>query len=116
MEYSLKVGDREIELDQHGYLTDPSDWDVEVAEALAKTAKIDEMNDDHWMVVHFIRDWYDERQAVPEARHCLKAMKEQIGKEKGTRKYLYGLFPHSYAIQACKIAGMRIPLKIMLDL
>jgi tRNA 2-thiouridine synthesizing protein E len=33
-----------------------------------------------------------------------------------THEYLYKLFPYGYAIQACRIAGTRVPLKIMLDL
>lgn len=28
---------------------------------------------------------------------------------------LYALFPHGYGQQACRIAGMRKPLKLMLD-
>lgn len=112
---SLAVGQRSIELDQHGYLTNPDDWDMDVAHAMAKKINL-EMTEDHWLVVKFVRDWFEERQAVPEARHALKAMKEKMGKEKATRKYLYQLFPYGYAIQACKIAGMRIPLKLMLDL
>lgn len=112
---TLTVGQRKIELDQHGYMVDPDDWDLDVAEAIAVTAKV-EMSDEHWMVVNFVREWFEYRQAVPEARHTLKAMKEKMGKEKATRKYLYKLFPYGYAIQACKIAGMRIPLKLMLDL
>jgi tRNA 2-thiouridine synthesizing protein E len=35
--------------------------------------------------------------------------------EKATRKYVYQLFPYGYGQQACKIAGMRKPLKLMLD-
>jgi len=29
---------------------------------------------------------------------------------------LYALFPYGYGQQACKIAGMRKPLKLMLDI
>ncbi len=37
------------------------------------------------------------------------------GKEKATRKFLYELSPYGYGQQACKIAGMRKPRKLMLD-
>jgi tRNA 2-thiouridine synthesizing protein E len=33
-----------------------------------------------------------------------------------TRNYVYKLFPYGYGQQACKIAGMRKPLKLLLDL
>jgi tRNA 2-thiouridine synthesizing protein E len=32
------------------------------------------------------------------------------------RKYIYNLFPYGYGQQACKIAGMREPKKLWLDL
>lgn len=52
---------------------------------------------------------------MPEARHALKAMQTAPGGDKATRKCLYQLFPYGYGQQACKIAGMRKPLKLMLD-
>ena len=39
---------------------------------------------------------------------------KQFGKEKAARKFLYQLFPYGYGQQACKIAGMRKPRKLML--
>jgi sulfur relay (sulfurtransferase) DsrC/TusE family protein len=53
---------------------------------------------------------------VPEARHALKDLRLKPGEEKATRKFLYSLFPYGYGQQACKIAGMRKPLKLMLDI
>lgn len=74
------------------------------------------MTDDHWEMVQLVHDLYEDRRTVPEARTILKSLKLKHGPDKGTRKYLYRLFPHGYAQQACKVAGMRIPLKLMLDL
>ena len=67
------------------------------------------------MVVHYVREHLKERQSVSEARHLLKAMKDKLGKDKATRRYLYQLFPYGYGQQACKIAGERKPLKLMSD-
>lgn len=111
----LNIDGKEIPVDRHGYLTDPADWNKDVALKQAELSGV-KMTDDHWFVVNFIRDHYDSTGCVPEARHALKSMKEKLGKERATRKYLYSLFPYGYAIQGCKIAGTRIPLKIMLDL
>ena len=52
---------------------------------------------------------------MPEARKLLRFMRDSWGDELGTRKTLYGLFPTGYGQTACKIAGMRKPLKLMLD-
>jgi len=45
----------------------------------------------------------------------LKHMEQIWGSEKASRRYLYELFPRGYGQQACKIAGMRKPRKLMLD-
>ena len=54
--------------------------------------------------------------AVGEHRRLLQELRRRHGKVKATRKYVYNMFPYGYGQQACKIAGMRVPLKILLDL
>ena len=112
--FGLTVDSRFVATDHLGYLLDPADWDEQVALALAAREDI-ALTDDHWCMIHFVRDWYHDRQSVPEARWLLKAMKRQLGEEKGTRRYLHRLFPHGYGPELCKIAGMRMPRKVMLD-
>lgn len=112
---TLHFEGREIGLDNEGFLLDPNDWNESLAQHLADLLKI-EMSEDHWFVVRFVREFYETRQSVPEARHALKAMQQGLGEDKAQRKYLYQLFPYGYGQQACKIAGMRKPLKLMLDL
>ncbi|MEE9342319.1 MAG: TusE/DsrC/DsvC family sulfur relay protein [Gammaproteobacteria bacterium] len=112
---AIELNGETIEVDNEGYLLEPADWDLELAQKLADGENID-MEEAHWSVVHFVRDFYEERQVVPEARHALKALREKYGKDKATRKFLYSLFPYGYGQQACKIAGMRKPLKLMLDI
>jgi tRNA 2-thiouridine synthesizing protein E len=43
-------------------------------------------------------------------------LRQKLGEDEATRKFLYPLFPYGYGQQACKIAGMRKPLKLMLDI
>lgn len=111
----ITIDNRIIGVDNEGFLLNPEDWDRPIAQGLADQLGIN-MSPDHWFVVDFVREYFERNQRVPEARHALKAIKENHGKEKGTRKYLYQLFPFGYGQQACKIAGMRKPLKLMLDL
>ncbi|MGD8421167.1 MAG: TusE/DsrC/DsvC family sulfur relay protein [Gammaproteobacteria bacterium] len=105
----------DLERDNEGFLLDPDDWSPEVARALAIEAKL-ELTDAHWQVIEFIRTSYEDSQVVPEARKLLRYMKSIWGSERATRRYLYGLFPTGYGQTACKIAGMRKPLKLMLDI
>jgi tRNA 2-thiouridine synthesizing protein E len=111
---ALHVDGRVVAVDEEGYLLDPHDWDVRVAEAIAAGERID-LGDRHWFVIRFIRERFESRQAVPEARTLLKAMAERYGRDNASRRSLHELFPYGYGQQACKIAGMRKPRKLMLD-
>jgi tRNA 2-thiouridine synthesizing protein E len=112
---TLEVNEKTIQIDHEGYLLDPSDWSNEVALVIAEKECI-KMTDDVWEVVMFVRDYFEFNQCIPEHRRLLQALRKIHGKEKATRKYVYNMFPYGYGQQACKIAGMRVPLKLLLDL
>ena len=104
-----------LERDNEGFLLYPDEWTEDIALAIAAESR-QELNDEHWQVIHFIRDSFETNQSVPEARKLLKFMQASLGEDRGTRKFLYQLFPTGYGQTACKIAGMRKPLKLMLDM
>lgn len=104
-----------IQTDSDGFLLDPDDWSKELAEHIALTEKL-ELTDEHWYLIRLIREYFFEFGTVPELRKILKQLKIDLGKDKATRKYVYGLFPYGYGQQGCKIAGMRQPKKLWLDL
>lgn len=97
-----------VEADEEGYITDISLWSKELAVLIAADEKID-MSDDHWEIVNFLRDYYEEYQIAPAIRVLTKAAKKSMGPEKGNSQYLYELFPYGPAKQACKIAGLPKP-------
>lgn len=97
-----------VEADEEGYIKDISLWSKELAELIAEDEKI-EMTADHWEVVNFLRNYYEEYQIAPAIRVLTKAIKKSMGEEKGNSKYLYELFPYGPAKQACKIAGLPKP-------
>ncbi|HCX33331.1 MAG TPA: sulfurtransferase TusE [Rhodocyclaceae bacterium] len=105
---ALEVGGKSVETDEEGYLTSLSDWSEDVAKAIAKVENID-MNENHWEVVNFLRDYYNEFQIAPAVRVLTKAIGKKLGPEKGNSQYLYELFPYGPAKQACKIAGLPKP-------
>ncbi|MEE2698504.1 MAG: TusE/DsrC/DsvC family sulfur relay protein [Pseudomonadota bacterium] len=106
MEYQLNGSS--FPADEEGYLVDITTWSKELADLIALDEKI-EMNDDHWEVVNFLRDYYEEYQIAPAIRVLTKAVKKSLGADKGNSKYLYELFPYGPAKQACKIAGLPKP-------
>lgn len=106
MDYQLNGAS--IETDEEGYIQDISLWNRELAAEIAKEENID-MTDDHWEVVNFLRNYYEEYQIAPAIRVLTKAVKKSMGADKGNSKYLYELFPYGPAKQACKIAGLPKP-------
>lgn len=105
---SYQLNGTPIEHDEEGYITDISLWSSELADLIAKDEDI-EMTSDHWEVVNFLRNYYEEYQIAPAVRVLTKALKKTLGPEKGNSQYLYELFPYGPAKQACKIAGLPKP-------
>ena len=111
---TLEVSGKTLETDEEGFLLDPGEWNESVAQHIADGERLD-LDTPRWEIVRFVREHFESRGTVPEARAVLKILGERHGKDKATRKYLYELFPYGYGQQACKIAGMRMPRKLMLD-
>jgi tRNA 2-thiouridine synthesizing protein E len=97
-----------FEHDEEGYLKDLSIWNKELAELIAQSENI-QMTPEHWEVVDFLREYYEEYQIAPAIRILVKEMKKKFGNDRGDQKYLYSLFPYGPAKQACKIAGLPKP-------
>ena len=64
-------------LDGEGYLVDPEDWDEALAVQLAQAQGI-ELQDDHWLVIRFMREYYAEHQICADARHAMKQLDSDI--------------------------------------
>jgi tRNA 2-thiouridine synthesizing protein E len=105
---TLELQGKTYETDEEGYLTNLSDWSEEVADAIAQQENV-AMTPNHWEVVNFLREYYNEYQIAPAVRVLTKAIGKKLGPEKGNSKYLYELFPYGPAKQACKIAGLPKP-------
>ena len=105
---AYEVNGKSFESDEEGYLVDIASWNEELANLIAKDEEID-MTEEHWEVVNFLRDYYNEYQIAPAVRVLIKAIKKKMGAEKGSNKYMYELFPYGPAKQACKIAGLPKP-------
>jgi sulfur relay protein TusC/DsrF len=104
----IEVNGKSYETDEEGYLVNLGEWNEDVANFIAKTENV-EMSTNHWEVVNFLRNYYEEYQIAPAVRVLTKAIGKQLGPEKGNSQYLYELFPYGPAKQACKIAGLPKP-------
>ena len=105
---ALEINGQTIETDEEGYLEDLSDWTPEIATAMALAEDVD-LSEDHWSIINFLREYYEEYQIAPAVRVLTKAVGKKMGKDKGNSKYLYSLFPYGPGKQACKYAGLPKP-------
>jgi len=95
-------------VDEEGFLVDLKDWTKEIAEKMAADDGV-ELTEEHWNVLNFLRDYYEEYQIAPAVRVLTKAIAKSMGKDKGNSKYLYGLFPYGPGKQGCRFAGLPKP-------
>ncbi|MDC9588375.1 sulfurtransferase TusE [Xenorhabdus sp. XENO-10] len=101
---------REIETDAQGYLKNYSDWQEAIVPIIAEQEAIT-LTEQHWEVIRFVREFYEEFNTSPAIRMLVKAISQKYGEEKGNSRYLYRLFPKGPAKQATKIAGLPKPVK-----
>jgi len=91
-----------IEVDEDGFLTNPGEWNDDVAMVLASTEDLAELTEDHWKIMKYIRQYYQEFGVAPMVR--------KLCKETGFKlKEMYALFPSGPAKGACKVAGLPKP-------
>ncbi len=105
---TISVEGKDIEVDEEGYLVNLDEWFPAVASVMAEIDEV-EMGDDHWDIINFLREYYEEYQIAPAVRVLTKAVAKKLGKAKGNSKYLYELFPYGPGKQACKFAGLPKP-------
>ena len=104
----IEVNGKTFETDEEGYLADLGEWEPAIGEAMA-AAEDQDLTDEHWDIINFLRDYYEEYQIAPAVRVLTKAVGKRLGKDKGNSKYLYELFPYGPGKQACKYAGLPKP-------
>ena len=105
---AIEVGGKNVETDEEGYLVNLADWSEDIAGIIAKQENL-EMTPNHWEVINFLREYYNEFQIAPAVRVLTKAIGKKLGSDKGNSPCLYELFPYGPAKQACKIAGLPKP-------
>jgi TusE/DsrC/DsvC family sulfur relay protein len=92
----------EVDLNEEGFFVHPEQWTEEIAPELARKEGIDELTDEHWKVIRFMRSEFFEKGSGPTVR--------VLGKSSGVSiRELYQLFPKGPAKVAAKIAGIPKP-------
>jgi tRNA 2-thiouridine synthesizing protein E len=91
-----------VEVDEDGFIQQPECWSEALAAAIAKTEDVPELTENHWKVINYLRDYYQQFGIAPMIR--------KLCKETGfSLKEIYDMFPSGPAKGACKIAGLPKP-------
>jgi len=96
------IADREIHVDEDGFLTEFDEWDEDLAATLATNIGIGELTDEHWAVITFLRSDYTEQGETPTLRRVAT-----IGGI--PTKSLFQLFPKKPARKMSYVAGLQKP-------
>lgn len=105
---SIEVDGQQFELTQSGFLIRREGWTREMACKLAEREGIS-LQEAHWELIDFIRDYYQKYNHLPNARLFVQAIRKVLGEEKGNSRYLHRLFPGGPVRQVCKFAGLSKP-------
>lgn len=95
------IGGQQVEVNDEGFLTDPSVWTEDLGVELAKLIGI-EMSDAHWIPIRFLREDY----GVMGETATLRRVSTQTGLPV---KELFVLFPSKPAKKMAYVAGLPKP-------
>ncbi len=99
---NIEVNGQTVELDEDGFLVTLDQWNEDVARYLAKEEGVEELNEDHWKLINYLKGYFAEYGIAPMVR--------KMTKESGySLKEIYDLFPSGPAKGACKVAGLPKP-------
>jgi tRNA 2-thiouridine synthesizing protein E len=87
------------ELDEEGFLLQAETWTREVACVLAYGEVSEDLTEDHWRVIDYLRHYYLEFNTVPPDRMVARGSTCSIER-------IRELFPYGIVPGACKIAGI----------
>ena len=112
MQYFIECNECQIETDVNGYLLNHNEWSKELAILMAKNEMIT-LSAEHWEVILFVRDFYEEYDTSPAIRVLVKSLANKFGPEIGNSRHVQRLFPKGPAKQATKLAGLPKPAKCL---
>jgi tRNA 2-thiouridine synthesizing protein E len=103
----LQVDGQDVLTDPEGYILNMDDWSEGFARAQADREGLD-LTDEHWQVIRFIREFYEEHDVQAQVRDMVKHFRAAWGPEKGNSRYLHDIFPMGGPQkQGNRLAGVR---------
>jgi TusE/DsrC/DsvC family sulfur relay protein len=92
----------QVDVDEDGFIEDPAVWNENLAVELAKVEDVETLTEDHWKVINYLRNYFQQFGIAPMIRKLCKETGYDL-------KTIYVLFPSGPAKGACKVAGLPKP-------
>jgi TusE/DsrC/DsvC family sulfur relay protein len=99
---TFAVNEREYNVDEDGFLQEPECWNDLVARDFAISEGVEELTENHWKVIHYLRNYYLQFGIAPMIRKLCKETGFKLNE-------IYQMFPSGPAKGACKLAGLPKP-------
>jgi len=96
------IAGKTVQVNDEGFMTDPNEWNKELAVVIASEEGITEMTDEHWKVIDYCREVGMESGSAPTLRNITNGAGVST-------KELFGLFPKGPAKKVAKISGLGKP-------
>jgi len=97
-----EIAGKTVQVNDEGFMTDPSEWDKDIAVIIASEEGIAELTEEHWTVINYCREVGVESGSAPTLRNITKGASVPT-------KQLFGLFPKGPAKKVAKISGLGKP-------
>jgi len=98
----LELNGKTYIVDEDGFLEDPGVWNEDVAKDFASIEGVEELTEEHWKMINYLRSYYQQFGIAPMIRKLCKETGFDL-------KKVYQLFPSGPAKGACKLAGLAKP-------
>ncbi len=95
------IGDRQVSVDAEGFMTNPDEWDEQLATSLAQQIGLT-LEDGHWKAIRFAREDYAASGETPTLRRMATAGGVAT-------KEMFALFPKKPAKKMSYVAGLPKP-------
>ena len=92
-----------VSMDDEGFMTDPSEWNKDIAAAIAAEEGVAELTDAHWKIIDYCRD------SAPKLNGNAPTLRQITTGTGVSTKELFALFPKGPAKMAARIAGIPKP-------
>ncbi len=97
------IAGKTVQVNEEGYMTNPAEWNRDIAVELAKEEEIAELTPAHWKVIEYCRQWAE---ANGGKAPTLRTITTKVGV---STKDVFSLFPKGPAKKVARIAGLGKP-------